>query len=125
MRCNRGCITYLVLPNYIWFSYILTVNIFKFYHPTNTYDLTQEDNCPSSQYLFVICYLLSRKLDNPKIINFTANKSNVYNESNALATTNTTEQEKVDMVNKQMETTTEQKYTRLVMPQPKQQHEVQ
>ena len=32
------------------------------------------------------------------------NKSNVYNESNALATTNTTEQEKV--VSNQMETTT-------------------
>ena len=51
------------------------------------------------------------------------NKSNVYNESNALATTNTTEQKNVDMVSKQMETTTEEEYTRLVMPQSKQQHE--
>ena len=56
-------------------------------------------------------------------INFTINKSNVYNESKALATTNTTEQEKVDTVSKQMETTTEQEYTRLIIPQSKQQHE--
>ena len=66
----------------------------------------------------------SRKLEESEIINFTINKSNVYNESNALATTNTTKQEKVDIVRKQMETTTEQEYTRLIIPQSKQRHEL-
>ena len=56
----------------------------------------------------------SRKLEDSEKINFTINTSNVYNKSNALATINTTEQKKVDMVNKQMETRTEQQYTRLV-----------
>ena len=42
---------------------------------------------------------------------------------NALATTNTTEQEKVNIVRKQIETTTEQEYTRLIILQSKQQHE--
>ena len=65
----------------------------------------------------------SRELDDSEIINFTINKSNVYNESNALATTNTTEQEKVDIVRKQMEATTEEEYTRLIIQQSKQQHE--
>ena len=51
----------------------------------------------------------------PEIINFTINKLNVYNESNALATTNTTEQEKVGIVSKKMETTTGQEYTRLII----------
>ena len=37
---------------------------------------------------------ISRKLEDSEIINFTINKSNVYNESNALATTNTTEKER-------------------------------
>ena len=50
----------------------------------------------------------SRKLEDSEKINFTINTSNVYNKSNALATINTTEQKKVDMVNKQMETITEQ-----------------
>ena len=45
----------------------------------------------------------------------------MYNESNALATTNTTKQEKVYIVRKQIETT-KQEYTRLIIPQPKQQH---
>ena len=57
----------------------------------------------------------STKLEDSEIINFTINKSNVYNESNALATTNTTEQEKVGIVSKKMETTTGQEYTRLVI----------
>ena len=65
----------------------------------------------------------SRILEDSEIINFTIKRSNVYNESNALATTNTTEQEKVEKVSKQMETTKEQEYTRLIMPQSKQQHE--
>ena len=56
----------------------------------------------------------SRKLEDSEKINFTINTSNVYNKSNALATINTTEQKKVNMVNKQMETRTEQQYTRLV-----------
>ena len=42
---------------------------------------------------------------------------------NALATTNTTEQEKVDIVRKQIETTTEQEYARLIILQSKQKHE--
>ena len=50
----------------------------------------------------------SRKLEDSEKINSTINTSNVYNKSNALATINTTEQKKVDMVNKQMETRTEQ-----------------
>ena len=50
----------------------------------------------------------SRKLEDSEKINFTISTSNVYNKSNALATINTTEQKKVDMVNKQMETITEQ-----------------
>ena len=62
-------------------------------------------------------------MDDSEIINFTINKSNVCNESNVIATTNTTEQDKVDMVNKQMETRTEQEYTRLAIAQSKQQHE--
>ena len=37
---------------------------------------------------------ISRKLEDSEIISFTINKSNVYNESNALATTNTTEKER-------------------------------
>ena len=45
----------------------------------------------------------SRKLEDSEIINFTINKSNVYNKSNALVTANTIEQEKVDIVSKQME----------------------
>ena len=44
---------------------------------------------------------ISRKLEDSEVINFTINKSNVYNESNALAAVNTTSQEKVDMVSKQ------------------------
>ena len=66
---------------------------------------------------------LSRKLEDSEIIKYTINKSIFYNESNGLVTTNTTEQEKVDMVSKQIETTTEQEYTRLVIPQSKKQHE--
>ena len=50
----------------------------------------------------------SRKLEDSEKINSTINTSNVYNKSNALATINTTEQKKVDMVHKQMETRTEQ-----------------
>ena len=50
----------------------------------------------------------SRKLEDSEKINSTINTSNVYNKPNALATINTTEQKKVDMVNKQMETRTEQ-----------------
>ena len=50
----------------------------------------------------------SKKLEDSEKINSTINTSNVYNKSNALATINTTEQKKVDMVNKQMETRTEQ-----------------
>ena len=50
----------------------------------------------------------SRKLEDSEKINSTINTSNVYKKSNALATINTTEQKKVDMVNKQMETRTEQ-----------------
>ena len=50
----------------------------------------------------------SRKLEDSEKINSTINTSNVYNKSNALATINTTEQKKADMVNKQMETRTEQ-----------------
>ena len=65
----------------------------------------------------------SKLLDDSEIINFTINKSNVYNESKALATTNTNKQEKVDIVNKQMETRTEQEYTRLAIARSKQQHE--
>ena len=65
----------------------------------------------------------SRKLEDSDLINFTISKSNVYNESNVLATTNTAEEEKVDMVSKQRETATEQEYTRLVIPQSKQQRE--
>ena len=64
----------------------------------------------------------STKLEDSEIINFTINKSNVYNESNALETTNATEQEKVDIVRKQMETS-EKEYTRLTILQSKQQHE--
>ena len=41
---------------------------------------------------------------------------------NALATTNTARR-KVDIVNKQFETTIEKEYWRLVIPQSKQQHE--
>ena len=37
---------------------------------------------------------ISRKLEDSEIISFTINKSNVYNEWNALATTNTTEKER-------------------------------
>ena len=44
----------------------------------------------------------SRILEDSEIINFTIKRSNVYNESNALATTNTTEQEKVETVSKQI-----------------------
>ena len=51
---------------------------------------------------------ISRKLEDSEVINFTINKSYVYNESNALAAVNTTSQEKVDMVSKQIETTTKQ-----------------
>ena len=50
----------------------------------------------------------SRKLEDSEKINSTINTSNVYNKPNALATINTTKQKKVDMVNKQMETRTEQ-----------------
>ena len=50
----------------------------------------------------------SKKLEDSEKINSTINTSNVYNKSNALSTINTTEQKKVDMVNKQMETRTEQ-----------------
>ena len=57
------------------------------------------------------------------IINFTINTWNVYTESNALATTGKTDQEKVENVSKQMETTTEQEYTKLVILQPLQQCE--
>ena len=40
-----------------------------------------------------------------------------------MATTNTTNQEKIDIVRKQMETTIEQEYIRLIILQSKQQHE--
>ena len=66
---------------------------------------------------------ISRKLEDSEVINFTINKSNVYNESNALAAVNTTSQEKVDMVSKQIETTTKQDCKRLVILQSEQQHE--
>ena len=56
-------------------------------------------------------------MEDSEIINVTVKKSNVYNELNALATTNTTEQEKVDIVRKQIEATTEQEYARLMIPQ--------
>ena len=59
--------------------------------------------------------MTSRALKDPEIINFTINKSNVCNESNALATTKKTEQEKVGTVSKKMETTTGQEYTRLLI----------
>ena len=62
-------------------------------------------------------------MEDSEIIKYTINKSIFYNEFNGLVTTNTTEQEKVDMVSKQIETTTEQEYTRLVIPQSKKQHE--
>ena len=62
-------------------------------------------------------------MEDSEINNFTINKSNIYNESNALATTNTTEQEKVDLVRQQIETSTEQEYTNLITPHSKQQHE--
>ena len=57
------------------------------------------------------------------MINFTINKSNVCNKLSAMATTNTTNQEKIDIVRKQMETTIEQEYIRLIILQSKQQHE--
>ena len=62
-------------------------------------------------------------MEDSEIINFIINNSNVYNESNALATTNT-RRRKVDIVNKQIETTIENEYSRLVIPQSKQQHKL-
>ena len=62
-------------------------------------------------------------MEDSEIINFIINNSNVYNESNVLATTNT-RRRKVDIVNKQIETRIEKEYSRLVIPQSKQQHKL-
>ena len=43
-----------------------------------------------------------RKLKDSEIINFTINKSNVYNESNALATTNTIKPKKIKTVKEEI-----------------------